>query len=671
MSLRRRILRITLTVLVVLVFAGYFAFSTLFFNPLEDDYAFPLASLVPRDVDFFAAKRDLADDFGTFPELAILDTLENSETGRLLLESPEVRQRLAHHGVDSAIADLGEQLAALPIEVDPLKIFGGSEVLVAGYFSGAVVADADYVALGRSNWMGKLGVSLLDWPSVLGLEGQGVTVSEEEGVYTLNSVDMLRPLHVARIADVVVMGTSLELVAGAIDLEARKGQDSFGQSARYGDYIAGVDERELQDVEVFVDYRTMSDKLGLDTAIPDPNADTFTPAFIARLVQMRLIKELEGVVGFTGGLSLDLHADLNSELLSSEQTRFYRAQGANQKRMFEVAELAPADVALLAYLQVDVSDLMGMALDSMEDAAQQNFDDAVRQVWQYPEGQMLIDELGTALRDRVALVVRTNDYPDEGLNGPPNDGDRVFTWAAIGWHKDTGILEDFRSKIINNQGSFGIRGRESGSQGVFRNTLSEGGITVYEFWSPLVPGTGHMAMVISNEVFIISNHNSLIADIILTDYDDPDHPSLAEEPMFATQIGLGLNSASAMVWMRPDEIREDLRAMADQLAFDQVVIDWDTVHRDLSTKLLAETFGGRPEDQLAPDEFLQYEGELESRKQTYEDNLITQHVPELSARYNRYVDYLLAVRGMLLQLSLNPKSLDLALRTLIPLEAPL
>ena len=31
----------------------------------------------------------------------------------------------------------------------------------------------------------------------------------------------------------------------------------------------------------------------------------------------------------------------------------------------------------------------------------------------------------------------------------------------------------------------------------------------------------------------------------------------------------------------------------------------------------------------------------------------------------------LAVRGMLLQLSLNPKSLDLALRTLIPLEAPL
>lgn len=671
MSLRRRLLRITLTVLVVLVFAGYFAFSTLFFNPLEDDYAFPLASLVPRDVDFFAAKRDLADDFGTFPELAIVDTLENSETGRLLLESPEVRQRLADHGVDAAIADLEAQLAALPVEVDPLAIFGGSEVLVAGYFAGAVAADADYVALGRTNWMGKLGVSLLDWPSLLGLEEQGVTVAEEDGVYTLNSVDLLRPLYVARIADVVALGTSRELVAGTLELEARKGQDSFGQSARYGDYIAGVDAREPQDVELFVDYRTMSDKLGLDTGIPDPNADTFTPAFIARLVQMRLIKELEGVIGFTGGLSLNLHADLNSELLSPEQTRFYRAQGANRDRMFDVAELAPADVALLAYLQVDVSDLMGMALESMEDAAQQNFDDTVRQVWQYPEGQMLIDELGTALRDRVALVVRTNDYPDEGLNGPPNDGDRVFTWAAIGWHKDTGILEDFRSKIINNQGSFGIRGRESGSQGVFRNTLSEGGITVYEFWSPLVPGTGHMAMVISNEVFIISNHNSLIADIILTQYDDPAHPALAQEPMFATQVGLGLNSASAMVWMRPEEIREDLRAMADQFAFDQVIIDWDTVHRDLSTKLLAERFGSRPEDQLAPDEYLQYEDELESRKQAYEDNLIAQHVPELSARYNRYVDYLLAVRGMLLQLSLNPKSLDLALRTLIPLEAPL
>lgn len=669
MSLRRRILRITITVLVILTFAGYFAFSTLLFSPLEDDYPFALASLVPRDVDYLAAKRDLADDFGTFPELRIAETLRESEAGRLFLNSPEFQDWMASMDVEAALDDLRTNLASLPVEVNPVELFGGSEILVAGYFRGREMADSDYVALGRTNWMGKLGVSLLSYPSLLDLESQGITVAEEAGIRTLSSVNFLRPIHITRIADVLIVGTSRELVAAALELEAAKGQDSFGQSARYADYILNQEAREPQDIELFLDYAALNQNLGVYGNVPDLESEDFTPAFIAHLFQAKLIKELEGVIGFTGGIAMNLHADLNSELLTPEQTRFYRAQGFNRDRMFEVAQMAPIDTAVLAYLQVDIGDLMEMMLDSMEDAGRDNLNDLVRQVWGYPDSAPLIAELSSALRDRAALIIRTNDYPDEGVNGPPNDGDRVFAWAAVGWHKDTKTLEDFRTKVINNQGSFSIQGRESGSQGVFRNTLSQGGITVYEFWSPFVPGTGHMAMVISSDVFILSNHNSLIADIILTKFEDPNHPSLATEPAFTTQVGLGLASASAMVWAAPQQIREDLRAMANQAAFDSIVIDWNTVRTEEERKLLDERFGGRTLDFLGPKETEDFERLIEERLNAYEQKLTSQHVPELSAQFNRYVDYALAVRGMLLQLSLDPKRLDLAWRTLIPLAS--
>ena len=110
MSLRRRILRISVTVLVILTFAGYFAFSSLLFSPLEDDYPFELASLVPRDVDYLSAKRDLAADFGTFPELELGELLQESKAGRQFLESPEWQGFLQSMNVEAALEDLSKKL---------------------------------------------------------------------------------------------------------------------------------------------------------------------------------------------------------------------------------------------------------------------------------------------------------------------------------------------------------------------------------------------------------------------------------------------------------------------------------------------------------------------------------------------------------------------------------
>ena len=667
MSLRRRLFRIFFTILVVLLFAGYFAFSTLFFSPLEGDYEFPLAALVPRDVDFLLAKTDLAGDFSECPRLAAADAFRDSRAGRELLESPEWQRFLTENGITEGLAQLERALDQAPVAVDPLALFGGREVLVAGYFKGKDLAAADFVVMGRANWMGKLGQSLLAFPGLIGLEDQGLAVMEEGGVTMLSGGQLSRPLHIARIADVLIAGTSQPLVTQALELEANKGQDSFALSARYADYIQNQEHREPEDFELFVDQDALMKNLGFDGKFPNQSSPDFTQAFLARLFQVGLLKEVEGVVGFNGGLSVDLHAELSSEKLSSAQKRFYREPGFNRDRMFEVGRYAPSDTGILAYMQADVGDVLRMALASTEAALQANFDDSVRAVWGFPDGSALIDQLDAGLKDRLALVVRVNDYPDEGLAGPPHDDQPTLAWALVGWAKDKQLLDDFRQKVIANQGRFGIQGRESGSAGVFTNEVA-GGLVVYEYWSPLVPGTGHLSSVVSDDVFIVGNHHQLVADILLTSLGDPSYPALEKGAAFSSLVSLGLGSTSAFLWFDPSSISEPLHLMADRAARDAVGINWDLERPRLDALVRKRDFGNRSAEELDPDEYSRYETALEDELTRFEAQYFGENVAGLASTFNRYVTYLDEVRGLLFQLSLDPKRVDVSMRALIPLE---
>jgi len=663
MSLRRRILRILATTLVILLFAGYFAFSTLLFSPVESDYEFGLATLVPRDVDFFLGKTDLSSDFTEFPNLAIGEAMADHPQGQAFLASPEWQQWKAENDLETALAELETALADLPVSIDPLELFGGEEVLVAGYFRGPELAGADFVALGRTSWMGKLAQSLLSYPGLF-LEDQGLSANEEEGVVTLSGGQLTRPLSVARIADVLVLGSSVELVKAAVDLEAAKGQDSFGQSARYADYILGQPNREIEDIEFFVDHDRLMANLGLDGNLPDAGSQDFTPAFLARIGQTKVFKELEGVISFVGGLAIDLHAEISSEKLTSAQKRFYRQSGFNRDRIREVASTAPGNTGVLAYLQADVGDVLTMVLESTEPAMQDNFHDLVRSVWSYSDGTGLIDDIDGGLKDRLALVMRPMDYPDEGLQGPPHDDRATFAWAVVGWVQDRKVFEEFRSKVTSNQGRFGIRGRESGESGVYKNEV-QGGLVVYEYWSQFVPGTGHLASVVSDDVFILGNHHSLVADVLLTGLGNGSN--LSESPVFDSLVQLGLDSPNAMLWIDPEPLEETLLSMSTEAAWAAVPsIDWARENPRLEKIVLKQHFSGRTKDSLDLDEVRRFDELFEAEQELLQSTYESQNVGGLAKEYARKVDYLQAARGIMLQLALDPKRVDLSFRAMIP-----
>jgi hypothetical protein len=137
----RRLLRLLVIALVLLLLGGLWAFSFFLFNPFEGKYDYAIASLIPREVDFYASKNELRSDFDPFPTPAFLDELEATPEGQALLDLG-VREMVGSWGVEAALAELDTVLAQLPVRVDPLGLFGGKGLAVAGHFAGPELAGA-------------------------------------------------------------------------------------------------------------------------------------------------------------------------------------------------------------------------------------------------------------------------------------------------------------------------------------------------------------------------------------------------------------------------------------------------------------------------------------------------------------------------------------------------
>ena len=284
----RRLLRYFLIGLVLLLLGGLWAFSFFFFNPFEGDYDYPVASLIPREIDFYAAKNRLARDFDPFPRLAFLDEFEASPSGKAIL-ALGVRERVASSGIAEALEQLDQVLAQLPVRVDPLGVFGGEALAVAGHFAGPNLADAQWAVYGRTGWMGKLAVELVagGW---IDLAAQGLKVQpyEHEGKalgVVISGGQLPHPVYLARIQDVVIVSTQGELVKEAHALEAKRGQDSLDRSAKYTDNIVRT-ATPGDELELYVDQRAVAENLRLAGTWPDQRSNDLATALVARVFQL-------------------------------------------------------------------------------------------------------------------------------------------------------------------------------------------------------------------------------------------------------------------------------------------------------------------------------------------------------------------------------------------------
>lgn len=689
---KSRLLRILLAVLLVLLFAGYFAFSTFLFSPTESDYEYDLATLVPRDVDLFAAKADLRGDFKEFPELASAEAIRSTRAWLAFEGSGDWVDVKRELGLDRGLAQL-EELQKNLRGISPLNIFGGRDLAVAGYAKGGELDGWDWAVYGRVNWMGKLGVALCRYPDLLGLSEQGLEVEVQPDGLVFSGGALARPIHVVRIRDVVCAGTSPELVKAAQDLFARGGQNSFGQGAEYNDHIEHAPRSEEKDeFELYVKWRDVAAELQVPEAIPDPASEDLGTAFLARLFRLGTVRVFSGILGFDGGLQLHLHADLTSETMTPFQQRLYRRRGADRAVIVrEGARLAKSDAALFAFVQAGPGELLRELLDSAEQALRANVEDLLRSTGEFKIGddanthtERLVVELDSLFKDRVALIVRQHDYPEDPQKDAPHDDTPVPAWSLCFWtdgsDKARTRLLELQKVVSQHQRELAISGRDGSQGGVYMNTCPGGNYEIWEFWSTFVPGTGHISTAIAGDLFVVSNNFRMVCELLRTrdnNRGDPNYPRLSERTEFTSLANDSLPQGNALVWVDPKGLARILEKGIHRDVRGRIEgsIDWKMERGRVENDVMKSEFPGKLRSQLSADDQTRFDEIVDGRLQAIKDKLISEQEPAMRARMERGLTYARAVSAALLVIAFDPKSIDLSLRAFVPLggeeaEAP-
>ena len=669
-TLKRRTVRLIGIVLLVVVFTGYFAFSTFLFSPIEGRYGFDVSTLIPRDVDFFVAKANLAGDFESDLTPSFAADLAETELGAVLLESPEWQQWRDSAGLGDLKVRIAEELGKLPIQVDPLAIFGGRDLAIAGRTAGGGPADARWAIYGRANWMGKLGSSLLNYPGLIGLPKSGIEVASEDGVRSLSGGGLREPVHVVRVKDVLVATNEREFATAALGYEDNKGQDSLGQSARYHDEIAARDQTDQDELEVLVRSKEVAAWMGWPLNVPDANSLNWIEAFLGKLFQVGLAREMAGVMRFNSGLQADLSGSLLTEDMTPLQKRMYRGSDLDTRTLIEeAARRAPSDVGLFATLEMDLGDLVETLFASMEQALVENLRSEVfKPVLGHPTVESLAADLDDTFDDRLMFQVSSNRYAtlEEEI---PNNGDPVLVWTVALWVKDAQKVRDLLAKLTRNPGRLQLRGapRSNGSYdpGVYENVVA-GGLVVNEFWSMLVPGTGHIATMQGGDVFLISNHYQELSRLAKTLSGRDGAASLADRSEFLGLASSGLPSSTFSMWIDPAQVADDLRAVMKRQAeldvFSRVNMEAEGLR--IRKALLAEQFPGEQWGQLSPEVENQINIAAGPLVQEFRDEFRKANLPMVYAEVERKVRYLEGLKAGFTQLRLEPKDFQLAIRVL-------
>ncbi len=680
MSRKKRLLRVGCVTLALVAFVGYFTFSTFFFSPLEGRFKPDIAGLIPRTVDVYLARADLETAFSSFPDLAVADDLQKNPGVQAFLQSPEWAAFERENNIQETLENVRAEMAKLPLGLDVLDIAGGEDIALAANFAGKGIEDSEWAVYARASFYGKLAVSALRHPGLLGLKKQGMEATSADGVVTLSGGQLTEPLHVARVRDVIIAGSSLSLVQSAIQLESARSEDSLLLAAPYGDAILSRERATNQrDIEVQFDLRKMRETWGMTKPWLDPKSERTQVAFAARLLPLEAVRRVLGVVDLDQGIDIGLVGEFSTEKMTSSQERVYRAKGFDQDEVMNVAGFVAADATLFVYIRGPIATILQMLLDSLEPAARENLTSVVRRL-QFDSIGDAVQQLDRGLVDRLAFVVRPNDWDYEGdmvpdpvtgekrYAGPPRDGKDVFAWAAVGWMSDEQEIDDIKNRIARAGPEIGIHGATPLDSGFFYKPIG-GGLRVTEFWSPFVEGTGHIAMLYYGENLILSNRYAMIDELVQNRVRrGSSAPLLANRPDFQLQLQGSLSSANVLVWSDPGSgtelIEKQARAGAELRIRNS--IDFVSKRREVEREVLKTAYQGRTRSQLDADEVMRFDDLVDAQLRSFQDRVVEENLPRELGDAERMTTYLEQIRSALMLLRLSQKDFEISVKVVTP-----
>jgi hypothetical protein len=187
-----------------------------------------------------------------------------------------------------------------------------------------------------------------------------------------------------------------------------------------------------------------------------------------------------------------------------------------------------------------------------------------------------------------------------------------------------------------------------------------------------IDGTGVIVTANAAQLTIITNSLGMMGHLLKTyTQKSQQYPSLADDERFQALIRSSLARANLLVYANPATVAPILRDRARQQAANAASggIDAKAERARIDAKILREAYDGRAEEALSPEEKAEFDQKGEDEMKALRKRVKEQQIPALMAEQERWISWSEAVTGALLMLALDPKSFDLSVRVVAPLEA--
>lgn len=571
---------------VLSVAVGFLAFWVLFFFPFEGR-ATEIRDMVPRGVDFFAAKAGLAEDFEgdsmAFPYVPSLDEMGKTRRWENLKDGDFFQQ------VDAQLRDLRRTFQEAQVDakvhtINLLDEFLGTEFQVAGYFGNQGFEDATWCAYARISMWAKMAYGWLceNEFSREALRQQGIVVENDGDFFKITAGGT--SYFCVRYYDVLMIGNDRGMVSQSFELAQGNLHDAepLGPSAHYIDGVkrplqewkkqTGIDSPNV--VEFHLQPKNLVPALpwlrNWGKNIAEENRNEKILASFINLDSWRFLSGTAILEPFS--FSLLTHLVVNENMHSKFQKGLFNDNvQLRSEWMDEFFGMVPQTAVAAAALRLPAGDFINELFEDVLDRDERLVvNEQLKKTGKYKNFGQLVAQINGAVRPRVGVVLRPNRRSEKTKQAFDVHNESPFPqWAWVFW-----IKRDRRGRLVSKPLSELIKLLNT-HRGAFNVTkaytlkLAGGGSSdvAFEFAIPQIPGTGNIAVCTYGEYFIFGNSGPFIESmaqaLVLPKVSSMrEHEDYLEiEPDISAAVnGVGF------VWAENlKKVGEDFQAFADKL----------------------------------------------------------------------------------------------------------